>query len=63
MGFGGAIPSTLEEHVTKETPEKFPHPSEQTLFQLFSLNTHTHTHTHRASSSEMLSAKSLKFSS
>ena len=49
MGFGGAIPSTLEEHVTKETPEKFPHPSEQTLFQLFSLNTHTHTHTHTQS--------------
>ena len=46
MGFAGAIPSTLEECVTKETPEKFPHPSEQTLFQLFSLNTHTHTHTH-----------------
>ena len=58
MGFGGAIASTLEECVTKETLEKFPHPSEQTLFQLCSLNTHT-----QASSSEMLSAKSLKFSS
>lgn len=40
-GFGGAIPSTLEKRVTKETPEKFPHPSEQTVSTLLFKHTHT----------------------